>query len=334
MFRLLAAVALFAGALSFTLVTKELDGDWETFKSKYSKQYSAEEHMLRRMIWEDNLRYVEKHNLEADRGEHTYWLGENEYADMTNPEFNAMMNGLLTRDDDYVSESLFSTEGLSDPPASVDWRTKGYVTPIKNQEQCGSCWAFSATGSLEGQTFKKTMKLTSLSEQNLVDCSKKEGNHGCQGGLMDNAFKYIKNNDGIDTEESYPYKGKNGPCKFNKANVGATDTGFTDIKKGSEDDLQQAVATMGPISVGIDASHPSFQMYRRGIYSEKKCSSKRLDHGVLVVGYGSEQNAAKGDYWIIKNSWGTSWGMEGYFEMARNKNNMCGVATQASYPLV
>jgi len=248
---------------------------------------------------------------------------------MTNAEFNALMNGFVMQN--TTGGNLFSTEGLTDPPASVDWRTKGYVTDVKNQKQCGSCWAFSATGSLEGQTFKKTQKLPSLSEQNLVDCSKKQGNKGCQGGLMNNAFTYIKVNDGIDTEMSYPYKGKNRKCEFKKADVGGTDTGFTNVKTGNEEDLQQAVATIGPISVAMDASHPSFQMYRSGVYSEKKCSSKRLDHGVLAVGYGTEGSK---DFWIVKNSWGPSWGMKGYFEMARNDKNMCGIATQASYPLV
>ncbi|XP_071140419.1 procathepsin L-like [Mytilus edulis] len=329
MLRLSVIATVLAVALSSSLVTRELDDQWESFKDLYGKQYGEEEHLMRRIIWESNLRYIQKHNIEADRGEHTYILGENEYCDMTNAEFNALMNGFVMQN--TTGGNLFSTEGLTDPPASVDWRTKGYVTEVKNQKQCGSCWAFSTTGSLEGQTFKKTQKLPSLSEQNLVDCSKKQGNKGCQGGLMNNAFTYIKVNDGIDTEMSYPYKGKNGKCEFKKADVGGTDTGFTNVKTGSEEDLQQAVATIGPISVAMDASHPSFQMYRSGVYSEKKCSSKRLDHGVLAVGYGTEGSK---DFWIVKNSWGPSWGMKGYFEMARNDKNMCGIATQASYPLV
>merc|ERR1712200_402778 len=148
---------------------------------------------------------------------------------------------------------------------------EGYVTPVKNQERCGSCWAFSTTGSLEGQHFKASQKLVSLSEQNLVDCSKKEGNKGCKGGLMDNGFKYAIKNGGIDTEESYRYKGVDG--RF-------------DVKRGSEDALQQAIAEIGPISVAMDAGHMSFQHYRTGIYKEKQCSSIKLDHGVLAVGYG------------------------------------------------
>jgi len=216
----------------------------------------------------------------------------------------------------------------------VDWREKGYVTPVKNQERCGSCWAFSTTGSLEGQHFKKTQKLVSLSEQNLIDCSKKEGNKGCQGGLMDNAFKYIIKNKGIDTEQSYPYTGQNGfRCKFNEANVGATVSSFVDVKRGSESALAQAIAEIGPISVAMDAGHESFQHYRTGIYTERKCSSVKLDHGVLAVGYGSDAETS-GNYWIVKNSWGTMWGDKGYFKLAKDDKNMCGLATQPSYPVV
>lgn len=144
---------------------------------------------------------------------------------------------------------------------------------------------FPKTGALEGQNFRKTGKLVSLSEQNLVDCSKKFGNNGCEGGLMDNAFAYIKENHGIDTEASYPYVGHEGRCHFRRATIGATDTGFVDIPAGSETHLQQALGTVGPVSVAIDASHESFQFYKEGVYNEEECSSEELDHGVLAVSW-------------------------------------------------
>jgi len=206
---------------------------------------------------------------------------------------------------------------------------KGAVTGVKNQGQCGSCWSFSATGSMEGVHFIKTGQLISLSEQNLVDCSTAQGNMGCNGGLMDQAFQYVIQNRGIDTEASYPYTAT-GPnaCRFNRANVGATISNFHDIPSGSESALLNAVY-LNPTSVAIDASHQSFQFYNGGVYYEPACSSSQLDHGVLAVGYGTYQGAA---FWQVKNSWGSSWGMNGYIMMSRNRNNNCGIATMASYP--
>jgi len=312
---------------------EEFNFHWELFKSTYEKTYAdVNEETTRRLIWEDHLALIASHNREHDLGLHTYTLGINKYADMSNEEFVRVLNGYkqsLANPSDV--RTTFVAPNYVALPDSVDWRTQGYVTPIKDQGQCGSCWAFSTTGSLEGQHFKSTGQLVSLSEQNLVDCSGAEGNEGCDGGLMDNAFTYIKKNGGIDTESSYPYKAQDGKCKFNKANIGATDTGFVDIKKGNETDLQVAVATVGPVSVAIDASHNSFQLYKSGIYNEKHCSTTQLDHGVLAVGYGT---TAGKDFWIVKNSWGTGWGEQGYIQMSRNAKNQCGIATEASYPLV
>ena len=169
--------------------------------------------------------------------------------------------------------------------------------------------------------------LVSLSEQNLLDCTDYYGNEGCHGGLVDNAFKYVYENHGIDTEASYPYQGmENLICHFRNATVGATDKGYADLPTGDEDALAKAVATVGPVSVAIDATHHSFMFYSHGIYEERACNAQNIDHAVLVVGYTP-------DYWIVKNSWGTEWGEEGYMKMKRGVN-MCAIADFASYPLV
>jgi cathepsin L len=310
---------------------------WEDFKKTHKKEYEPEEEKKRMEIFEINLKKIEMHNYLHMKGLKSYRLGVNEYADMEHKEFVSIMNGLKMRkptdpQPHHSRSTYMSPLAPVTLPDEVDWREKGYVTPVKNQGQCGSCWSFSTTGALEGQHFRKTGKLVSLSEQNLVDCSTKWGNNGCEGGLMDNAFQYIEDNDGIDTEESYPYMAKEGTCHFKSRDVGATDIGFTDVTPhGDEDKLKEAVGTVGPVSIAIDASHESFQLYKDGVYDEPECSSEQLDHGVLVVGYGNEDGQ---DYWLVKNSWGESWGDEGYIYMARNKDNQCGVASQASYPVV
>ncbi|KAK2843699.1 hypothetical protein Q7C36_011914 [Tachysurus vachellii] len=285
--------------------------------------------------WLENRKLVLVHNMLADQCIMSYRLGMTYFADMDNQEYRqSVFKGCLgsfNKTKKHNAATFLRQAGGAVLPDSVDWRDKGYVTEVKDQKQCGSCWAFSATGSLEGQTFRKTGKLVSLSEQQLVDCSWKYGNMGCSGGLMDQAFDYIKDNKGIDTEDSYPYEATDGDCRFNPDTVGATCTGYVDITSEDENALQEAVATIGPVSVAIDAGHISFQLYVSGIYNEPECSSMDLDHGVLAVGYGKDNGK---DYWLVKNSWGLDWGDNGYIKMSKNKKNQCGIATAASYPLV
>lgn len=278
-------------------------------------------------VWKVNLVLIEKHNQDADV--HGYTLGMNEYGDLTGEEFASTMNGYRMRPITN-STNVFKKTGqiLVD---NVDWRQKGAVTDVKNQGQCGSCWSFSATGSLEGQHFLKANDLVSLSEQNLMDCSTSYGNHGCKGGLMDNAFKYIIANNGIDTEESYPYQAHDERCRYVAGNSGATMSSYKDVEHGDVDALTEAIGSIGPISIAMDASRQTFHLYRQGVYSDRLCSSTKLDHGVLAVGYGTYEGTP---YFLVKNSWGTSWGNEGYFMIKRDDTNMCGLATQASYPVV
>ncbi|ELU12369.1 hypothetical protein CAPTEDRAFT_165495 [Capitella teleta] len=308
---------------------------WQDFKTVHERNYGETEEMQRKEVFRNNLKKIEMHNYLHSQGKSSYRMGINQFADMEVKEFASVVNGFRmnnrTKVRDHLHSHYISPAIPVSLPAEVDWRKEGYVTPIKDQGHCGSCWSFSTTGALEGQHFRKTGKLVSLSEQNLIDCSTSYGNNGCNGGVMDYAFQYIKDNDGDDTEDSYPYEAADGPCRFKKEYVGATDTGYTDLPKGDEEKMKEAVAMVGPVSVAIDASHTSFQMYQSGVYDEVECDPEGLDHGVLVVGYGTELGQ---DYWLVKNSWGTKWGDEGYIKMSRNKNNQCGISSMASYPLV
>ena len=326
-------MALFA--LAFAAVDEEdvaVQGFWNDYKVSFAKVYpTQEEHDRRFEIFRANHRYIQ--SFPKNRG---FTVGHNEFSDMTNAEFRARFNGMnITANPTVVKPKHRISSRLNlktSVPTNWDWRTGGAVTPIKNQGQCGSCWSFSATGSMEGAWFLKKQNLVSLSEQNLVDCSTAQGNEGCNGGLMDQAFQYVIANKGIDTEASYPYTAT-GPnaCQYNAANKGATMTSFHDIPSGSESDLLTAVYTT-PTSVAIDASQQSFQFYSGGVYNEPACSSTQLDHGVLAIGFGMYQGTTA--YWLVKNSWGTSWGLAGYIMMSRNLNNQCGIATAASYPIV
>lgn len=324
-------LALIGSAFSYVVerLDRIEDDDWHLWKETHTKQYADfGEEKVRYVIWQDNLKKIDAHNSLGK----SYKLKINHFGDLTNTEYKARHGMYKSAHNRTRTGSTFLAAANVQLPKEVDWRKEGYVTEVKNQGHCGSCWTFSTTGALEGQHKRKTGKLVNLSEQNLVDCAgEKYGNHGCQGGLMDNAFEYIKENGGLDTEEAYPYTGVEGQCKFKKSSVGATDTGFVDVTQGDEHALKQAVGTVGPVSVAIDASHFSFQFYHSGVYDEVQCSPQQLDHGVLCVGYGTYQGK---DYWLVKNSWGTRWGVDGYVRMSRNKSNQCGIASSASYPLV
>merc|ERR1739838_371849 len=297
---LFVCVLAAASALCFVeaVPSAYVSDEWMLWKKTHGQSYAAHEENNRQLIWETNRRFVIKHNYEYDLGKHTFTTGMNKFADLTSAEFSAMYLSTMVSPKNEFCQKENDTKLVFGLAKQVDWRQKGYVTHVKDQGACGSCWAFSTTGSLEGQHFANTGKLVSLSEQNLVDCSCPEGDLACNGGLMDFAFDYIFLNKGIDTEASYPYEAVDGKCRFNAKNIGATLKGCVDITTKSEESLTKAIASVGTIAVAIDASNPSFQLYEEGVYYEPQCSEDHLDHGVLAVGYGSD---AGEDYFLGKN---------------------------------
>ncbi|XP_038138413.1 cathepsin K [Cyprinodon tularosa] len=308
-----------------------LEAQWEQWKITHRREYNGlDEEGIRRAIWEKNMRMIEAHNQEAALGMHSYELGMNQLGDMTSEEVAEKMTGLLVPMDHERSFTMAFDESVSRLPKSVDYRKKGMVTAVKNQGSCGSCWAFSSAGALEGQLAKKTGQVIDLSPQNLVDCVKE--NDGCGGGYMTNAFNYVEENGGIDSEEAYPYVGQDQPCRYNSSGMAAQIKGYKEVPKGNERALAVALFKVGPVSVGIDATQPTFQFYQRGIYHDPNCNKEDINHAVLAVGYGVNTRGKK--FWIVKNSWGENWGNKGYVLMARNRGNLCGIANLASYPIM
>ena len=319
---------------SHTTMRSDAATHFRAWVSNHAKSYVDDiEEMGRRLaIWTENLDYVINYNAM-----HTsHWLGMNSLADLTSDEYRKLL-GYKHADKNLALKLKPSTSfkyanvDKSKIPPSVDWRSSGAVTPVKNQAQCGSCWAFSTTGSVEGVNAIFSGKLVSLSEQELVDCDKGQDN-GCSGGLMDFAFGFIMENGGIDTEDDYPYTAADGVCLDPKrARHVVTIDGYEDVPANDEGALKAAVANQ-PVSVAIEADQKSFQLYSGGVFSDDSCGTE-LDHGVLVVGYGKDP--IEGEYWIVKNSWGDVWGDEGYIRIkaaVTAPEGLCGIAMAASYP--
>lgn len=326
----MCALLLVASALGL-MDQVSLDAHWEQWKSTHRKEYNGlDEEGIRRAVWEKNMLMIEAHNQEAALGMHSYELGMNHLGDMTSEEVAEKMTGLLVpmnREHGFEMPLDYNVTGL---PKYVDYRKKGMVTSVKDQGSCGSCWAFSSAGALEGQLAKKTGKLMDLSPQNLVDCVTE--NDGCGGGYMTNAFRYVQNNGGIDSEAVYPYVGEDQPCRYNATGMAAQCSGYREVPVGNEHALAVALFKAGPVSVGIDATLSSFQFYSKGIYYDPNCNKDDINHAVLAVGYGVSAKGKK--YWIVKNSWSERWGRNGYVLMARNRGNACGIANLASYPIM
>jgi KDEL-tailed cysteine endopeptidase len=290
--------------------------------------------------WRDNNEFIDKINsLNL-----TYELGHNQFSGMNDEEFRNYLG--YTQEKNYFT-STSSLRGFkeniieSSLPSSINWVEKGGVTPVKDQGQCGSCWSFSTTGALEGAYYVSTQKLLSFSEQQLVDCdSFKNGgkDHGCNGGLMDNAFSWIQKNEGLCKEENYPYV--SGTTKtaetcqktcINEDN--SKISSFVDVPPSSDSDMMHAISKQ-PVSIAIQADQKEFQLYKSGVFTGP-CGTK-LDHGVLVVGYGTLSGE---DYYLVKNSWSSQWGDDGYIKLGRGKqyNNgdgQCGLLLEGSYPLL
>ena len=304
--------------------------EFNSFVNKYNKTYiNWEEYLDAYDIFEMN--YINIKNINS------YYenlkLEINEFTDVHPKDFHLKRKG-YSQNKHKTNSCLPFTSNNNTLPSSVDWRNKGAVTPVKNQGQCGSCWSFSATGAMEGAWAIYSGDLLSLSEQQLMDCSKRYGDFGCNGGLMDNAFEYAIDY-GMCSEEQDPYKGTTDTCmtpSLDCDNV-AKFSYCVDINSGNELELKEAVSR-APVSVAIEADTTIFQFYSGGIIKSENCGNS-LDHGVLVVGYG-EENGEK--YWIVKNSWGESWGENGYVRIARTDSTtdsgVCGIALQASFPVV
>ncbi|CBI37727.3 unnamed protein product, partial [Vitis vinifera] len=279
---------------------------FESWVSKHGKVYKSMEEKLHRFeVFRENLNHIDERNKEVS----SYWLGLNEFADLSHEEFKS--------------------KDVADLPESVDWRKKGAVTHVKNQGACGSCWAFSTVAAVEGINQIVTGNLTTLSEQELIDCDT-TFNSGCNGGLMDYAFAFIASNGGLHKEDDYPYLMEEGTCEEQKEDVDiVTISGYEDVPEKDEESLLKALAHQ-PLSVAIEASGRDFQFYSGGVFNGP-CGTE-LDHGVAAVGYGSSKGL---DYIIVKNSWGPKWGEKGYIRMKRNTGKtegLCGINKMASYP--
>jgi len=306
---------------------------WEDFRVMSEKKYLTQSHHDERFeIFKDNIDKINRHNAKGL----TWEMGVTIFADLSPEEFKRDIVGGCTLDRKPTKVHVF--EDTSSNPSSIDWVTRGKVTPVKNQGQCGSCWAFSTTGSVEARYAISTGKLNSLSEQELVSCAGAQGNNGCRGGLMDYGFEYVIAQKGLCSEASFPYDAvtEKLQCSSKRSKCGDhidTISSYQDVQHNSSDQLETALA-QGPVSIAIEADQSAFQLYTKGILMGT--CGKKLDHGVLAVGYNNE---GTDHYWKVKNSWGPNWGEQGYIRLCKDCGmnrgaGQCGLLGQPSYPVV
>jgi len=290
---------------------------------KMELNFSGKEFVQRLQIYSDNLDKIEVHN----KGDSSYKLGENAFTHMTWSEFREHFNIGLALPNLRKGSGAYATAKTGNADA-IDWVEKGSVTNVKNQGGCGSCWAFSTTGAIEGAYQQKTGSLKEFSEQQLVDCDQVDA--GCNGGLMDQAFDWVKGNGGLCSEADYPYTSGDsaaaGQCSSSCAvDSASAPTGFVDVKPKDVGALETAL-NVGPVSVAV-AVNSNFQMYTSGVF-DGRCGFQ-LNHGVLTVGYGTD---AGQDFWKVKNSWGADWGEDGYIRLVKDSSDECKIMDAASYP--
>ena len=284
-------------------------------------------------IFTENLETISRQNKLFDESNVTFRTGINQFTDMTFKEFSRANEVTIEESPDNIpfNPTTFDVKNIDNIPISFDWREFGVVGKVKDQKDCGSCYAIAALDSVESQLFIKTGKSFALSVQEVVDCAGDYDTWGCDGGISFRVFDYIKDNGGISLADSYFYHGISGACDRSKHQKILIDfKGFGEVPVHDEELLKHALFKVGPIVVSIDIDHEFFMRYSNGIYNEPECSSK-ANHAALLVGYGNEN---KNDFWIIKNSFGEKWGEEGYMRIVRNSGSQCAFTSEMFYPLI